>query len=340
MRVRRILLGAALLLVLLGAAGLATWSWIQAELARPHRPEAGERVLEVPIGTTQRRLAHLLEEEDLIGSARLYRLLLSLEPEGPTPKAGRHRVSAAQSMRALRRTLGSPPIAEDEAFTLLEGWRLQDTDAALAREGLIRPGAYVAAARRTENFQVPFPVEGDDFEGYLLPETYRFPRDRFQVEDLVQRQLDAFTERFYTPNAQAIAESGRTLHQIVTVASMLEREEPISKNRPLVAGIIYKRLDRKIPLGIDATSRYPLDRWNDERAFRKALRDKKAPYNTRHRPGLPPSPIGAPSIDALEAALRPEDSPYLFYLHDANQQIHFAKTARGHERNRRRYNVW
>lgn len=340
MRVRRILWGAALLLVLVGALGLATWAWIQAEFERPHRPEAEELVLKVPIGTSEARLAELLEDQDLISSARMYRLLLSLEPNGPTPKAGRHRVSAAQSMRVLRRALGGPPLPEDEAFTLLEGWRLQDTDAALANEGLIRPGDYVSAARDTDAYQIPFELAADDFEGYLLPETYRFPRDRFRVEDLVQRQLDAFVERFYTPHVADIDASGRTLHQIVTVASMLEREEPKSENRPLVAGIIYKRLDRKIPLGIDATSRYPLDRWNDEAAFRKALRDKKAPYNTRHSPGLPPSPIGAPSVDALEAALEPEDSPYLFYLHDRNQQIHFAKTARGHERNRRRYNVW
>ncbi|MEM6366678.1 MAG: endolytic transglycosylase MltG [Myxococcota bacterium] len=337
---RRLLLGLALLVLLTLGGSLATWSWIQAEFARPHRPEAEEQILKVPVGTTETRLGRLLEEEDLISSAEIYRVLLALEPDGPKPKAGRHRVSAGQSMRTLRGILGEPPLPEDEAFTLLEGWRLKDTDAALTQEGLIKPGDYLSAAGRVGDYELPFTVEGRALEGYLLPETYRFPRDRFRVEDLVQRQLDAFVERFHTPNAKAIAESGRSLHDIVTVASMVEREEPSSANRPLVAGIIYKRLDRKIPLGIDATSRYPLARWNDERTFRRELKDKNKPYNTRHRPGLPPTPIGAPSVDALRAALRPQDSPYLFYLHDANQQIHFAKTAKGHERNRRRYNVW
>ena len=124
------------------------------------------------------------------------------------------------------------------------------------------------------------------------------------------------------------------------MASMLEREEPVASVRPKVAGVLYKRLDAKHPLGVDATSRYTLDAWNDRRAFLKKLRDPDDPYNTRLRIGLPPTPIGAPGLPSLQAALRPVASPYWYYLHDAKQQIHFAETAEGHEANRRRYDVW
>ena len=110
--------------------------------------------------------------------------------------------------------------------------------------------------------------------------------------------------------------------------------------RPAVADVMYKRLDKGTPLGIDATSRFTLENWNDRRAFLKKLRDPNDLYNTRLRPGLPPGPIGAPSIESLIAALRPEKNPYWYYLHDAKQRIHFARTAAEHEANRKRYNVW
>ena len=80
--------------------------------------------------------------------------------------------------------------------------------------------------------------------------------------------------------------------------------------------------------------------WNDRRAFLKKLRDPRDPYNTRLRKGLPPTPIGAPSLSSLKAALRPKKSRYLYYLHDSNGNIHFARNAKQHEANRKKYNVY
>ena len=91
---------------------------------------------------------------------------------------------------------------------------------------------------------------------------------------------------------------------------------------------------------MDATSRYTLEKWNERKPFLKKLRDPGDPYNTRLKEGLPPTPIGAPSLDSLVAALRPVKSKYWYYLHDADQNIHFARTAEQHEANRKRYNVW
>jgi UPF0755 protein len=121
---------------------------------------------------------------------------------------------------------------------------------------------------------------------------------------------------------------------------MLEREEPDVGLRPMVAGILWKRLENKWHLGVDATSRYTLEKWNDRKAFLKKLQDPNDPYNTRLRPGLPPTPIGNPSLESLEAALKPEPSPYWYYLHDGNGRMHPARSAKEHEANRRRYNVY
>src|SRR5262249_45930264 len=122
--------------------------------------------------------------------------------------------------------------------------------------------------------------------------------------------------------------------------SMLEREEPTPSNRPLVAGILWKRIDRGFPLGVDATSRYELPEWNDRAAFLVKLRDQADAYNTRHKPGLPPTPIGAPTLAAIEAALRPTESDYLYYLHDAQKVLHASRNADEHEALRKKYSVY
>jgi UPF0755 protein len=130
------------------------------------------------------------------------------------------------------------------------------------------------------------------------------------------------------------------LHDVVVVASMIEREEPNPVHRPTVAGIIYKRLDRNIALGIDATSRYKLVNWEDERAFRAVLKDPADEYGTRVRVGLPPTAIGNPTQSALEAAIRPSATEYLYYLHDKEGRFHGGRNAAEHEANRAKYGVY
>jgi UPF0755 protein len=124
------------------------------------------------------------------------------------------------------------------------------------------------------------------------------------------------------------------------MASLLEREEPSLSNRPLVAGILWKRLDHNWNLGVDATSRYTLDVWNDRRAFLKQLRDPGDVYNTRLRPGMPPTAIGNPNLSSLKAALSPKSSKFWYYLHDKNGTIHPSRSAAEHEMNRQKHNVY
>jgi UPF0755 protein len=121
---------------------------------------------------------------------------------------------------------------------------------------------------------------------------------------------------------------------------MLEREEPMPSNRPIVAGILWRRIDLGYPLGVDATSRYELKEWNDRAAFLVKLRDQSDPYNTRHKKGLPPTPIGAPTYASFEAALKPTASEFLYYLHDAQKQLHPSRNAEEHEALRKKYDVY
>ena len=292
--------------------------------------------LAVPPGATARGLTETLVNDGLVPSALTWRIALRRLDAGCL-KAGRHAVRRSMTLRELVDTLCGPPLPEDVPFTVVEGWRIADVDAALAAEGWIEPGAYARVAT-TKTVPAPFEVTGPSYEGYLFPETYRVVPGGFDPGALVERQLATFHERFVVPHGAELG--GRTLHDVVVMASMIEREEPTPAQRPIVAGILWKRLDAGWNLGVDATSRYTLSDWNDRGLFLRQLRDPDDVYNTRLRGGLPPTAIGSPGLVTLLAAIRPEPSDFWYYLHDSSGTFHGARDSAGHEANRSRWNVY
>jgi UPF0755 protein len=322
-----------------GVAGGA-YVWAQREVQRAVAPPGAQPVeFVVSKGTTGRGLGRQLASQGLIGDARIWRWYL-FRRGGLAPKAGRHLVSPSMTMGELATALEAPPLPEDKPFVIVEGWRLRDTDAALAAAGLITPGTYLEAASHPERYKAPFQLPQGSLEGYLYPETYGVVPGSLDVQELIQRQLDTFAERFYVPHREALARGKRTLHEVVVMASMLEREEPVPAQRAVVAGILWKRIDKGFPLGVDATSRYSLSEWNDRKAFLQRLRDTSDPWNTRHRKGLPPGAIGSPTVESLQAALAPQTNEFWYYLHDAERRLHPSRNAEEHEALRRKYNVY
>jgi len=300
--------------------------------------DTAETVVTVPKGATPRTLGPVLEQAGIIDSAGSFTWYARLSKEGACMKAGRFRLSRSMSPHEILTALCGAPIPEDVPFTVVEGWRIRDIDEALVTARLIAPGAYIAAAADPSSYKASFTLPSGSLEGYLYPETYRVEPDRFDVHALVQRQLDLFGERFATPYASELG--GRGLAAIVTMASLLEREEPKPENRPLVAGILWKRIDNGWALGVDATSRYGLAQWNDRQAFLVKLRDPDDPYNTRLRMGLPPTPIGNPNLSSLLAALHPVDSEYWYYLHDQAQNLHPSRNEAEHEAFRKKFGIY
>jgi UPF0755 protein len=310
------------------------------KLGTPKAPgDATEHVFTVPKGATARTLGTSLESEGIVDDAAHFRLYVRLKGEGGCIKAGRFRLRADMSAAQILSTLCGPPMPEDVPFTVVEGWRIREIDEALAAAGLAPAGAYIAATGDASKYTAPFPLPSGSLEGYLFPETYNVTPDRFVVDAFVQRQLDKLAERFYLPH-KAEVDAGRGMRDLVIMASMLEREEPTPSQRGVVAGILWKRLDHGWKLGVDATSRYTLEEWNDRVAFLDRLRDPNDPYNTRLRDGLPPTPIGNPSLPSLEAALAPVESEYWYYLHDAAKILHPGRNAAEHEALRRKYSVY
>lgn len=320
--------------------------------AAPSPGGGAEMMFEVPPGSTARGLGSQLQKQGLIRDSWRWEWFLRTQTAGDQEggkclKAGRHKVSASMDANALLAALCGVPVPKDEPFTIVEGWRVREIDAALAAKGWVAAGDFTkAVTTEAATYKVAFPLPPDTLEGFLYPETYRVEPDQFKepggLHAFVQRLLDTFGERF--GNQAAAAETAGTLprafHDLVVMASMIEREEPDPKNRPLIAGILWKRIDAGWNLGVDATSRYTIEDWNDRAAFMVKLRDPGDRWNTRLRAGLPPTPIGNPGEVALHAAMNPEASEYWYYLHDASQSLHGGRTVGEHEANRRKYNVY
>jgi len=305
----------------------------------PAEPEnSTEIVVEVPKGSTARGMAKPLAKAGAIDDADAFGWYVRINKEGGCIKAGKHRVNRAMSHAEIIEALCGVPVTNSVPFTVVEGWRIREIDAALAKAGYIQAGEYKALAQSPRSFRVDYPLPPDSLEGYLFPETYSIEPDRFDVRKFIQRQLDMFGDRFVDKHGDGFGK--RSLEEVVIMGSMIVREEPTEKQRPMVAGILWKRIDNSWNLGVDATSRYTLAKWNDRRAFLKKLRDPKDPYNTRLRQGLPPTAIGNPDISSLESAAAPTKSPYWYYLHDKKGVLHPSRSVKEHEAYRRKYNVY
>lgn len=225
--------------------------------------------------------------------------------------------------------------AQQITFTAIEGWNSAEIDQALAEKNLIKSGEFKSSIVKGE-------IEEDwmgerpnsNLEGYLFPATYYLDPNNFSVADLTQKMLKAMQKNLekagYDPE-----NTKRNLHEILTMASIIQLEEKDSDSQPLVADILWRRLDAGWPLGADATLFYILGHRNNLTAENLTT---DSPYNTRKNRGLPPTPICAPGLSALKAAIQPESNDYWYYLHDSKTgEIHFTKTLDEHNENKARY---
>jgi uncharacterized YceG family protein len=176
-------------------------------------------------------------------------------------------------------------------------------------------GSYAKAAMRPAVLRrarsLGAPKRAGTPEGFLFPATYRLQAGA-PVARLIEDQLRAFRDNFAEVDMRYARRKNLTRYDVLIIASMVEREAQLDRERPLVAGVIYNRLKAGMPLGIDATIRYDTRNWS--RPIRQSELDADSPYNTRRVQGLPPTPIGNPGLASLKAAANPSRKDYLFYV--------------------------
>ena len=307
-RVRAGRLVVAAVLLVLAVAG----AWLLFALFQPFKGE-GEgdevRVL-VPRGAGLGEIADLLESRGVISSSFFFQTRARLDGRAsdlkPGPYSFRRDSSHAAVLDALER--GAPPNIV--VLTIPEGRSRREV--ARIVDGRLE-GDYLRATRRSRALD-PSEYGGPrakDLEGFLFPATYELKKDR-PVSALVEQQLSGFRRNFEGVDLGYARSKNLNPYEVLIIASLVEREAQLAKERPLVASVIYNRLKEGIPLGIDATVRFVTGNW--ERPLRQSELSNPSPYNTRRSPGLPPGPIGSPGIASIKAAARPARTNYLFYV--------------------------
>jgi len=324
------------LLILLLSAGLSAAGviWLRAQLFEPFQSDSAPVTrLDIPTGQNAQQILNRLERAGVLPNARVARLYLVYRLGDPPLKAGeyefREPLAATEVLeRLIRGDVITHPV------TIVEGLTLEETATALERAGFGPRESFLKLMRSPEMI-ADIDSEAASLEGYLFPETYRFARDT-RPEEIVSKLVQTFRDRYDASVAPLLAgtPTGPSTHEVVTLASIVEKEAALDDERPIIAAVYRNRLDRGIALYADPTVIYALqleNTWNGN-LTRKDLQIE-SPYNTYRYPGLPPGPICSPGLASLRAAARPADVPYLYFVSRNDGSHVFATTLREHNRN-------
>lgn len=310
-RALKVLLGIVVVgLLMAGAAGF----WVVTQISGSSG--GSEVAIELPRGSSTARIAAILDEEEVISSARLFRLYTRFTGAGPF-QAGSYKFRKDQSFSSVVKTLDEGPELVFQRLTIPEGYTLVQIAERVGRMPGRSAEKFLEVARSGSVRSQFQPADSVNLEGLLLAETYEFePKD--DETAVLKRMVEAFEAVAIEVGLdQSAAKVGLSPYQAVIVASLIEEEAKIPEDRPKMARVIYNRIARKERLGIDATLRYGLNR--PTQPLRVSDLESDTPYNTRKFAGLPPTPIAAPGRAALEATMNPAEGPWIFYVLDPDQ---------------------
>jgi UPF0755 protein len=328
---RRLL--ALIALLVIGAALYAinaTFQPFQSE-----NEQEGAVAVKIPEGADAGGIGRLLEQKGVIKDARFFELNATLTLRRTKLITGnyvlrRHMTNGA----AIEALMQGPKVRVVKTFkvTIPEGLSRREAAPAIQDSGI--DGSYLKASDSSQALararKLGAPRRTRTLEGFLFPATYDLKAGS-TADDLVDKQLDAFRDNFGSINLARAHKKNLSDYDVLIIASLIERETPSDKERPLIASVIYNRLALPEPLSIDASIRYQLNDWNSP--LKQSELDKDTPYNLKFNLGLPPTPIGNPGLASMKAAAKPAKTDYMFYVAKPGACHAFAETLAEHEKN-------
>lgn len=267
------------------------------------------RMFEVPYGASLRQVSQALEKQGIIRSKTVFEIYVRLNPGRRMTRAGHYRVSPGMAVPGVVSELVRGK-AKGYRITIPEGLTLKEIAVLLASKGIVKEEEFISLAKDSNFVNQAFTtlhVE-NGAEGYLFPDTYEFAL-HVTAPQVVTAMLKQF-EKEYLRYFKKVPEEKQA--EIVTLASIIEKEAKHADERPVIAGVFYNRLNRNYPLQSCATVQYALGEHKQKLYYRDL--QIKSPYNTYIHPGLPPGPIANPGLDSLKAAAFPLEVTYLFFV--------------------------
>ncbi|MDD5342039.1 MAG: endolytic transglycosylase MltG [Patescibacteria group bacterium] len=333
-------------------AGLGFWYFTTLLNPPDSASKAKEVNFEITSGQGVKEIGANLEKAGVIRSASAFEWYVWLEGVTAKIQAGTYQLNTSQKMATILDIItAGQALSRETEFQVLEGWSLEKIasyygekfssdrnkdEATLAQE-------FIQAADTTDSRNI---IPGDTFgflvdkpktaglEGYLFPDTYRVYKDATPAQ-IIQKMLDNFDQKLDSEIRQKISAGGHTIFEIVTMASIVEKEARTDQDRKMVADIFWRRIQNGMPLQSDATVNYV----TGKSELQPSIDDTKvdSPYNTYLYKGLPPGPICNPSLDSINAAVNPEPNDYVYYLNAPDGQTIFSKTFEEHKLNKAKY---
>lgn len=307
---KRIATISSVLIILLSASW---WLWAASPI---DKNDQNLEFFEVKKGESVRQVAKNLKTQGLIKDPIAFFIIVRFNDLGKNIQAGDFELSKQMTPQKIAGILTHGK--KDVKITIAEGLRKEEIAEKIKEKIQINQEEFLSLAK----------------EGYLFPDTYLFPKEA--SESVVIKILqDNFDRKVDQKIKQEIIAKDLTLEKTIILASIVERETKFDTDRPIVAGILLKRLKNDWPLEVDATIQYALGYQNKERTWWKENLSENdlmmnSPYNTRLQKGLPPTPISNPGLSTIKAVIDPKESPYWFYLSDEKGEIHYSKTLEEH----------
>lgn len=342
---RRLIITAAVLFVLLLIVA-ASLIYLYKGMLEPVNSAEAEtetyQIVDIPFGTTTEMIASILYNEGLIHNELVFRIFVRQHNIGPSLIAGKYKLSPAMSLNQIISIMQSGEVYTETAwFTIPEGFTVEEIADRLADEKLVDGEKFLKLAREpSDNIMASFPFLKDIdtaeinylLEGYLYPDTYEVAND-VDEEYIIMVMLQRMDQIINEAHRKRISEKGFSLHEILTIASLVEREVRVDHERNVVSGVIYNRLAIGQRLQIDATIQYALG--ENKEFLTYADLEIQSPYNTYLNDGLPPGPIAAPGEPSITAALYPEETDYFYYnyKYDGTGEHYFSRTYQEHLEN-------
>lgn len=329
------------LLTIVGGIVLWLFSTLNTKVEHEHL----ERYIEIKHGTTTNQIIEILTKKNIIQSDIATRLYLRFINRKVKFQAGDFKfpspISPMEAIQILQKGK-----KRSQSFTVPEGWTRFDIAKKIVEQFPSAPSlSYedVLMIMKNTNSIKEIDPNAKSLEGYLYPSTYQIEKST-PAKTIIDKMVLQF-KAIWKPEWDTLAlKMKRTKREIVTIASLIEAESKLDSERPIIASVIYNRLERRIPLGIDATNVYIAklqNRWDG--IIHKSDLEVNHPYNTRKISGLPPGPINSPSKSAIEAALNPAKTTYLYYVLDVENNDgthHFYATGKAFLKGKRAYQKW
>lgn len=353
---KKVILGILAVVLLLAAGGFI---YFLNQISMPVSAKTEEKLFIIESGEGVHAISDNLKKEGLIKNSFVFETYLWLKKYGSKLQAGEYKLPQNLNMVDLSRMLvGGEALFKERIVKIIEGWSSTEIAEYLSEfyaednqgngksseklkaefidnflEAVETTDSRELIPDKTYFFLADKPAD-QGLEGYLFPDTYRVYKNA-EISSIIEKMLDNFGQKLTGEMKTEIEQQGKTIFDIITMASIVEKEVRTAQDRKMAAGIFYTRIENGIPLESDATVNYI----TGKQALQPTYEDTRVEslYNTYLNRGLPPGPISNPGLDAIEAAVYPEDSDYLYFLTKPDGSTVFSKTYEEHLQNKNKY---